>query len=219
MTGAALLIYVKRGLREYGVAVEDSTERDAELCDLITEGRDDLIAAFSLAAPKVVEQVVTLEVQADDRLYRFPAVSPDPYRVIEVRTITDQRELEPAARLNVDGGEYRWNSLRELKVADWSTPDGGIEIVAIMGGSSIDGTTIEANIGLPTTCHRCLAKYAIAQALERGGERSPDRALAMFQRELDRLERTYGEYDANGGAALREAIMRSIGFETGDMLY
>jgi hypothetical protein len=219
LTGAELLTYVKRGLRENGVPVEDSAERDAELLDLVTEGRDDLVEAFALAAPVVVKQVVTLEVDpADERLYNFPDDAADPLRVIEIRTVTHQEPLDPSAHLNRDGGHYRWNSLRQVQLAEFAAADGGVEVDVVLGAAEITDETSEANIGLPTTCHRALGKYAIAMALERGGERSPDRAIAAFQRAVERLERIYSDYDANGGAALREALMTSIGYTSGDML-
>jgi hypothetical protein len=220
VTGAELLTYVKRGLRENGVAVEDSAERDAELLDLITEGRDDLLAAFALAAPIVVQQTVTLDQDAsDDRLYTIPDATGDPYRILLVRDVTNEEPLEPAANLNFDGGHYRWNSLRELKLADFANPNGGVEVVLVPSADDIDESTTEAEIGLPRTCHRALGKLAIGLALERGGERDPQTVIAMFQREVDRLERIYGDYDANGGAALREALMQSLGYTLGDTLY
>lgn len=218
MTGVQLLSYLKRRLAEAGLTVD--AERDAELYDALTEGRDELLQAFSLAAPIVVKTTITLEVDGtDDRIYRFAAAAKDPYRVIEVRDKETREPLTPAATLDVDGGDYAWDSLRQLRIAEHVGVAKGIEVVYVAAAADITSATTEAGVGLPVTCHRAVGKFAAVLALTADEESDATNAKELFDRELEKLERVYGEYDASGGLALREAIMESAGNLFNDSLY
>src|SRR4051812_15829557 len=105
MTGAEFLTYMKRRLAENGVAAD--AERNLELLDYATEGRDALLQTFSEAAPVVVKQIVALTVDgANDRLYNLPGATKDPYRVLRLYDDATDRELDPSSSLNNDAGEY-----------------------------------------------------------------------------------------------------------------
>jgi hypothetical protein len=218
MTGVQLLAYLKRRLAEAGLTV--TAERDDELYDNLTEGRDELLQAFSLAAPVVVKTTITLEVDpADDRIYNFAAAAKDPYRVLEVRDKESHEPLTPAATLNVDGGDYAWDSIRRLWLAEHVGVAEGVEVVYVPAGVAIDAATTEAQVGLPTTCHRAVGKFAAVLALTADEESDAKNATALYQRELEKLERIYGEFDASGGFSLREALMESAGNLMNDTLY
>lgn len=218
MTGAEFLTYMKRRLAENGVAA--SAERDAELLDYATEGRDAVLLAFAEAAPIVVKSFVTLEVDgADDRLYALPAATRDPLRVLLLRdTGCRGRELSPSSQIDEDSGEYVWRTIRQVQLAECVALVGALEGEFVLHRAAITAATAEADIGLPTTCHRAAAKFAVVLALTADEESDASVAIGLFQRELDALEKLYGEYDANGGLALRHALMKSLGAEFGDTL-
>lgn len=218
MTGVQLLAYLKRRLAEAGLSVD--AERDAELYDNLTEGRDELLQALSLAAPVVVRTTITLEVDpADDRIYSFAAAATDPYRVIEVRDKETREPLTPAATLDVDGGDYAWESIRKLRLAEHVSVSNGVEVVYVPAAADITAATTEAQVGLPVTCHRAIGKFAAVLALTADEESDATNAKALFDRELEKLERVYGEFDASGGFSLREALMESAGNLMNDTLY
>lgn len=218
MDGAQLLAYTKRRLGEYGLANEAG--RDDELYAYITEGRDVLLATFADVAPVVVQQVITLEQDpANNRRFTLPAATNDPYRVLAVRAVTTGEELIPSSSLNQDGGHYEWRTIRELRLADDVDPPGGIEIVVVVSSAAIDSTTTESAVGVPTTCHYAIGKAAAVLALTADEESDASVAQRLLAAELQKLERLYGSYDDNGGAALRQALLQSYGGWLGDSLY
>jgi hypothetical protein len=220
MDGPGALHYVQRRLAEFGLAVE--SERETELYDYLTEGRDELIKVFAEAAPIVVRQTVSLEPDAaDTRLFNFPAATKDPYRVIRVYDSGTGESLTPSDQLNFDGGHYTWDSLRALRLGDFVSPTGTIRVEAVLDASPITAATTDtaADWGLPTTCHRAACKWAAVLALTADEESDATAAMGLFQREITHLENLYGAYDSAGGLALREAFMRSIGEQFGDTLY
>jgi hypothetical protein len=212
--GAAFLTYMKRRLAENGVAAD--TERDAELLDYATEGRDGILQAFAAAAPIVVKTIVTLDAAAP--LYTLPVGTKDPYRCICLRDSGSGRELEPASSIDNDSGEYVWRTIRQVQLRSDATLEGNLEGEFILSAAPIIAATTEANIGIPTTCHRAAAKLGVVLALTADEESDASIAAGLFQRELDTLEKLYGQYDDNGGVALRHALMRSLGAGYGDML-
>jgi hypothetical protein len=218
MTGAQLLAYVKRRLAEANVTVEAG--RDDELYDAITEGRDELLQALALCAPIVGKTTVTLEVDgSDDRLYAFPAATADALRVLELLEATTREPFTPAAQLDQDNGDYEWVTPRQIRLSDNADPGDGILAIIIAHPGDIGAGTTQAQIGLPTPCHRAIGKFAAILALTADEESDASIAMALYQRELEKLEKLYGDYDANGGLALREALMATIGSLHGDSLY
>lgn len=217
MTGAELLTYVQRRLAEAGLDVP--AERTAELYDYITEGRDTLLQAFALTAPVVVKAVVTLEQVGATQVWQFPAATKDPYRVLQVYDSETLEPLDPSAKLDNDAGHYAWVTLRSLRLAQDVALEGAPAVDAVLHGGAIVAGTAEAAIGLPTTCHRAIGKLAAVLALTADEESDARTAAGLFQREIDQLERIYGDYDANGGLALRHALMAAIGAAHGDTLY
>lgn len=219
MTGSQLIAYLQRRLGEDGMAVPSG--RTTQLEDALTEARDDLVQVFAEAAPIVVRSIITLVVNgSNDRLYDWPGGGvKDPYTVLFVRSVTNQEELTPAARINEDEGSYIWRNIKQLEIADGVEPPGGIELGVVLHQGDITSATTEVAIGLPTTCHRAIGKGAhvlLATADDQNDESGP---LKVFGRELKRLVSIYGGYDANGGEALRHAILASYGQLFGDMLY
>jgi hypothetical protein len=220
MTGAAALKYLQRRLAEFGLAVEQ--ERVDELYDLITEGRDEMVSAFALGAPIVVKQTITLTPDVSDRqLYLWPAGTKDPYRVLRVYDAGTGEDLIPSSALNFDNGHYAWDSLTRLRLADFVGLTGALRVEAVLAAAPIDQNTPDdfQAWGIPTTCHRAACKYAAVLALTADEESAATAAMGLFQREVERLEKLYGDYDANGGLALREALLKSIGEHLGDSLY
>jgi hypothetical protein len=218
MTGVQLLAYVKRRLAESNLTVE--ADRDLELYDAISEGRDELLQALALAAPIVGKTTIVLEVDpADDRLYSFPAATADALRVIEFREATTREPFTPAAQLDQDNGDYEWVTPRQIRLSQGADPGDGIEATIIPHPAEITEDSTAAEIGLPTPCHRAIGKYAAVLALTADEESDAQVAMALYQRELEKLERLYGDYDMNGGLALREALMRTIGSLEGDSIY
>lgn len=218
MTGAQLLTYVKRRLAENGLTVP--AERDAELLDLITEGRDAILQAFALSAPVVVRSTITLETDgSNDRIRNFPAATRDPLRVLAVKESSTGEELVPTASLNNDAGQYRWNNLRQLELADDVEPEGNVEVDLVVHPTDIGSGTTEAAIGLPTTCHRAIGKMAAVLAMTADEQSDATNAKQQFRSELEKLEALYGDYDANGGLALGVQLMANIGQHYGDTLY
>ncbi len=218
MTGVQLLAYLKRRLAEANLTVE--ADRDAELYDCLTEGRDELLQSFALCAPVVVRQIVAMVVDdTNSHIYNLPDDTRDPLRVIELREKTTREPYSPAAQLDQDNGEYEWISPRSVRFAENADPGDGIEVVLVPHGADIDADSDEADIGLPTPCHRAIGKYAAMLALTADEESDAKVAMGLYERELEKLERLYGDFDMNGGLALREAFMGSLGAQYGNTLY
>lgn len=208
MDGPALLTYVQRRLAEQGLAVE--ADREAELYDLITEGRDRLQQAFAEVAPLVVATWVRLvPVAGDARRYRVPPTTADPLRVLAVR-FADDPDME------LIGGAYVWDDVRTLRVRAGASL-GALEARAVFAGESISDVTTEREVGLPTPCHRALAKWAVVLALTADEESDAATATALFRDELERLERLYAGFDgtqqaADLGLALTRAMLPADAF-------
>jgi hypothetical protein len=218
VTGAQLLTYTKRRLAENGLTVP--AERELELYDYITEGRDEVKRRLAMAAPVAVKITLTLEVDvADDRVYRFPIAAKDPLRVIEVRDKQYRVPLDPAATLDCDTGDYEWLSARELRLAEGVDVGQGVEIVYVAQEGAIAAGTAEADIGAPVPTHRAIGKLAAVLALTADEESDATTAMGLYEREMTQLEQMYGDFDANGGEALRAALMESAGDLFGDTLY
>lgn len=219
MTGVQLFTYTQRRLAESGSAFTVDSDRSAELYDYITEGRDWILESMALAAPVTVRQLVTLEVDVtNSSLYNFPTATKDPFRCIEIRDVSTRKPMRPAQTLDFDGGEYVWVSLRQVRLAEFVSPTGGLEGYFILHNGDITSATTEANIGAPTTMHRAIGKAAALLALTQNEASDGRAALAVLMAELDKLERIYGEYDMQGGLSLREALMQSTGDVYGDTL-
>lgn len=221
MNGAQLQTYVLRRLAEEGLTLE--ANRTNELYDYITEGRDELLAAFALAAPVVVQAAPIALVQvdpiADPKLWKLPDVTKDLFRIIAVREIESKELFTLSQILNQDAGDYEWVTLRQLRLSESSDQGAGIEVIVVPHQGVIDNTTTEPNIGLPTPCHRAIGKFAAVLALTADEESDATNAMGLYTRELDRLERIYGDYDSMGGASLRGMFMWSLGALSGDSIY
>jgi len=218
MNGPALFTYLQRRLGEDAIAVPAT--RSNQLYEALTDSRDLIIQAFAEVAPRVVGEYFTLTVNgSNDRLYDWPAGKKDPYRSLFVRAVTTQEELSPAATLNTDQGHYIWRTIKQLEIADGVEPPGGIEVCAVLAQADITSATTEAQVGLPTTCHRLIGKGAhllVATVNERSRGST---AGQMYQAEVDRLATMYASYDNNDGDALRNAFLANYGAIFGDTLY
>lgn len=221
MNGAQLQAYVQRRLAETGLNLE--ADRVNELYDYITEGRDELLASFALAAPLVVQSAPIALEQPDPvnspLLWQIPAANRDPFRIITIREKETGEAFAPSAALNQDGGDYEWVTTRQIKLSDDTDPGMGIQVIYVPHAGDIVVGTTEANIGLPTPCHRAIGKYAAVLALTADEESDAANAMALFGRELERLERIYGDFDMMGGASLRTIFMESIGRQLGESTY
>lgn len=216
MTGAQLHDYVARRLGEKGLTVEPS--REGDIYDALTEGRDWIAQTFALAAPVVVQTPVTLEVDGgDDRVYTVPAATKDPLRCVSLEQTETTEPLTPSLNLNQGGGDYRWETTRQLRLADDFEPAGNLRGFFVLQAGDIAAGTTEPQVGLPVPCHRAIGKAAVVLLLTQDEESDARVALTLLQAELDRLERIYGEYDLNPGA-LREALLASAGALYGDLI-
>ncbi|MFL5912766.1 MAG: hypothetical protein ACJ768_19645 [Gaiellaceae bacterium] len=208
---------MRRRLAENGLTADD--ERELELLDYATEGRDGVLQALAAAAPLVVQQLVTLQVDAEnDRRWQLPDVTRDPLRVLCLRDASTGRELEPSSSIDNDNGDYVWRSTRLVQLAKCVTLEGSLEGDFVLHPGQITDSTDEGGIGLPTPCHRAAAKLGVVLALTADEQSDASIAAGLFQRELDVLEKLYGQFDDNGGFALRNAILQSLGNAYGDML-
>ena len=218
MTGLQLYALLRRRLAEAGVTV--AAEREAELYDSLTAARDRLKMAFADAAPIVVRENVTLEEDgADDRLHAFPAATNDPLQVLEVRELTTREKFDASGHLNHDGGEYSWENTRQLRLADEADSGDGVEVVAVLMGDDISSATTEAQVGLPTPCHRAIAYGAAVLALTVDEESDAGVAAKLYQAELELLVNIYSSFDRQGGGALRAAFMQTLGAQYSDTIY
>lgn len=218
MTGATLLTFVLRRLAEAGVTV--SAERTAELYDHITGARDDVHRELVSVAKRIFSTAVTLEQGvADDRLFTLPAATADIIRIVEVRELTTREPYDRSGTLDEDAGDFIWQSARQVRVSDQTDEGDGIVLVAAFMGTAIDANTTEANIGLPTPCHRAIGYGAAVLALTVDEESDASVAAKLYEKELDKLRDQYGEMESQGGEALRHSLMKSIGEQYGDMIY
>ena len=217
MTGAELLTYVKRRLAENGLTLE--ADRAGELYDYITDGRDDVLQELALDAPDAVKETVTLDVvTTNPPVWKLPDATKDAMRVLELRDAGTGYPLTPSSSLNNDGGHYRLNSPRRVQLADEAVLTGSLEGDFVLAKAAISAATAEADIGLPTPCHRAIGLCAAMLALTADEESDARTATALYSRALDRLKKLYGDFDRNSGLALREAFMASEGDLHGDMI-
>jgi hypothetical protein len=216
MTGAQAVAKLERRLGLQGLV--DERLDHPFLFDVLTESRDKLVRVFAQGCPIVVQKLTALEVQADDREYIIPSSELDPYKVLQVRAVTNDIPLVPGLTTD-DAGEYMFTELRTLRLADGVTPPGGVEIVWVPSFADIGQDTTEAQIGLPTTCHMAMVKGAALEVYQTDEEMDTRNALVQFQMELQDLENLYSEYDALGGKGLRQAFLGAYGQWLGDMIY
>jgi hypothetical protein len=163
--------------------------------------------------------LVQVDAVNDPLLYKIPDATKDLLRVITVREKTSKELFTPSGKLEQDAGDYEWVTTRQLRLSESSDPGDGIEVIAIAHMADIAAGTAEADVGLPTPCHRAIGKYAAVLALTADEESDATNAMGLFQRELDRLERMYEGFDAMGGTSLRALFMESIGQLSGDTIY
>jgi hypothetical protein len=222
MTGAALLLYIKRRLRLVGVNIPAASEEENALMDYATEGRDTLLQVFAQRAPILVREYVTLEQDVADRsLFTFPAATKDPLKVLNLRAVTTRDPLIPSAAhlLDSDGGEYEWLTPRQVRVGEHVAPPGGLQAAVVLVKDAITTATTEPNIGVPIPTHRVLGKYG-ALLYATADEDADGRILEQqYREELDRLIKLYAQYDNNGGEGLRQAFLHAFGEWQGDALY
>lgn len=215
--GAKLLTYVMRRLGEEGLTVESG--REAELFDYITEGRDNLVRLLAQVQPIAVQESVTLEkVGGTSRDYQLPAATKDPLACVRL-VDEDDEELVPstATKIGADGGDYRWLTLRKLRLSE----DRSLTTLAgdfVLQRADIVAATAESAIGLPTPCHRAIGKWAALLALTADEETDATSAMGLLQKELDELDRLFGNYDRNDGASLRGAFLSTYAAIYGDMI-
>ena len=217
MTGLQLLAYVKRRLAENGLTLE--ADRENELYDYLTDGRDDVLQELALDAPVAVQETVTLVlVTADPPVWKIPDATLDPMRILDLRDDGTGVPLVPSANLNNDGGHYRWITNRRVQLADSVGLSGSLEADIVAARVAITAATTEAQVGLPTPCHRAIGLWAAVLALTADEESDARAATALYGRAIERLKQLYGDYDINSGMALREAMLGSEGDIHGDML-
>lgn len=226
MTGAQMLTYLKRRLALVGVSVETTGPfGDGVLYDYITHGRDVVLGLFSLEAPKVVRTLVSLELASgsSDRIYKIPDAQPDPYRWLELRPIASETYLEeplrPSAVLDVDLGEIEVISLRQCRIADNVNVSDGLEAYVVVAGADIDQDTTEAQVGLPTPCHRAAVLWAAVLALTQDEDNDATNAVKVYEAELARLTDIYADFFEDEGASLWETMLAGYGEQYSDLLY
>jgi hypothetical protein len=217
MTGAQLFAYVKRRLAESGLTLESGREDD--YYDAISQARDEVKGELGLAnAP--VSTLVTLEVEGTDPpIYRIPAATADPLKMLYLADGQDGAELTPSSAIDDDSGDYAVLSVRRFQLARHVGLRGDLVGRFILHDADITSGTASADIGLPTPCHRAIGMGAAVLLLTADEESNAQMAAALYQRELSRLLDLYGAFDANGGQALRHAMMRTEGELHGDYLY
>lgn len=222
MTGAELLTYMKRRLRLVGVTIAPASEDENALMDAATEGRDTLRQIFAQRAPVLVREFVTLEQDVTTReLFNFPAATKDPLKVLNIRPITTRDSLIPSAEdgLDSDGGEYEWLSLRQVRLSEHTVPPGGLEISVVLFKDPLTTATAEAAVGVPVPCHRAIGKYGALLYATADEDTDGSILEKQFLQEVDRLIKLYAQYDRNGGAGLRQAMLQAFGEWQGDTLY
>lgn len=215
MDGNDLLGTLERRLGLHAIVDERLTS--PVLLDALTETRDKIVRVFAQGAPVVVRATVELTQGTPDTDYSF-AAGVTPLRVLQVRSVTGSIPLRPSLSTN-DAGDYQFISPTTVRLSDGTQPPGGVEVVYIPAWPRIELTTTEANIGLPTSCHWAIIKGAVVEILAVDNESDIRLPLAQFQAEVMDLENMYGEFDALGGIAFREALMGSYGQWLGDVIY
>lgn len=222
MDGAALLTYMKRRLRLVGVTIAPASEDENALMDAATEGRDTLRQIFAQRAPILVREFVTLEQDVNNSaLFNLPAATKDPLKVLNIRPVTTRDTMIPSAEdlLDTDGGEYEWLSLRQVRVGEHVAPPGGLEISVVLFKDAITTATAEAAIGVPVAAHRAVGKYGALLYATADEDTDGSILEKQFLQEVDRLIKLYAQYDRNGGAGLRQAMLQAFGEWQGDSLY
>lgn len=222
MDGAALLLYMKRRLRLVGVNIPAASEEENALMDYATEGRDAMRQVFAQRAAILVKELVTMQVDAvDSHIYRFPVATKDPLKVLNARDVTDRDRLIPSAEqlLDSDGGEYEWQDIRSVRIAQNVTPAGGLEVWAVLFKDPITTATTEANIGVPLPCHRAVGKYGALLYVTADEDADGSILEKQFLQEIDRLIKLYAQFDNNAGEGLRQAFLAAMGEWQGDSLY
>ena len=217
MTGAQALAKLERRLGLH--AVTDERYDPPFLFDALSEARDKIVRVFAQGAPIVVQKATTLDaVGTPDTDYEIPSAERDPYRILEVRSVTNAIPLRPSLNTD-DAGDYMWITLRILRISTGVTPPGGPEIVWVPSWADINEDTTAAQIGLPSTCHMAVVKGAVVEVLSTDAEVDIKEPFGQFQMELQDLENTYAEFDALGGIGMREAFLATYGQWLGDMVY
>ena len=217
-TGLQALAYLERRLAIEGLSQDQFSS--GELYDYITEGRDAILQAFAMAAPVVVRTLVTFDDNGDGT-HSVPSANSDPYRALELRHVTGKQNLIPSASLEQDGGDYEWADLRTVTLATTVSAVGGLEGFLVLAGDDVDAATAgtRAAWGIPQTCQRAAVKFAAVLALTKNEDSDARAAMALFERELGKLEIIYSEFDGMGGMMLREATLAGYGSLFGENLY
>ena len=211
--GSDALAYLKRLLAIEGIT-QDNWD-DPALYDFLSEGRDMVLQALSMAAPGVVRSVQTMTDNGDDTF----TLDTDPYRVIQLRHKTTRLPLVPSATIDQDTGDYEWTGPRDVQVAAGLTPTGGLEAVFIPAAAAIASGTAKNAWGIPQTCHRLACKGAALVALGTDEDLDPKNMTGLFQNELGKIEIIYSEFDANAGLSMREAFLDMYGEWMADSTY
>lgn len=218
MDSTALLTYVQRRLGIEGMTDEQTDT--AEIFDCLTEGRDEVRSLLAEVAEHVVKESFNLEVDgANDRLWKFPAAKADATRIVKVKSVTTGEQLNPAGMLNEDGGEYVWDTHRQLLLADHVDPPGGVAVEAILQYPDVTAGLTPAQMGVPDPATRAVGKFAVVLALTADEESDAANAVKLLEREFAKLERLYGDFDRQGGQSLRELFLMNYGRLHGDSIY
>lgn len=221
MTGAALLLYIKRRLRLAGITIAAASEEENALMDYATEGRDTLLQVFAQRAPILVREFITLEVDVvDTQIYRFPAATKDPLKLLNLRGKDNRDRLEPSAEtmLDSDGGTYEWRDIRTVRLGEHVTPIGGLEATVVLVKDPITTATAEAGIGVPVPTHRAIGKYAAMLYATADDDTDGSTFEKQFLQEIDRLIKLYAQFDNNAGEGLRVAMLAAYGSWQGDSI-
>lgn len=222
MNGAALLTYMKRRLRLVGVNIPAASEEENALMDYATEGRDTLLQVFAQRAPILVREFVTLEVDVvDSHIYRLPAATKDPLKLLNLRGKENRDRFNPSAdtMLDSDGGQYEVLDIRTVRIGEHVTPLGGLEAAIVLVKDAITTATAEAAIGVPIPTHRALGKYGALLYATADEDADGSILEKQYLQEIDRLIKLYAQFDNNAGEGLRQAMLAAYGEWQGDSLY
>lgn len=210
MTGAELKLYLERRLREEDAVFEGG--RPEQLYDALTDARDLVLQEIAEQAPILVRALVSLEADADGRTYTLPEETLDPYQWLFVRRAGDLEEDYARLREGLSG-HYEQTTLREIRIRRGLTITDDLEAYIVPMAVDIDEETEEAEIGVPTTFHRVVGKLAAVLIHTQGEEDSANRAMALFQKEIDRLMGLSNNLNRSAGYGLRDAF--AGGFRVG----
>lgn len=221
MNGPEALRYVLRRLALEGL--NDPELDDPELYDYITEGRDHMLLELALCSfPGSITEQELEEVSpaTAPHTYKIPDASPSAIRVFELMETNTFSTLEPMATHD-DLGEYRWLTRKIVQLASGLNPEGGLTLRYMAEGVGITQDTLDTDAawGIPTFSHRSACKYAAYLALTANEETDGKNAEKQFYRELDRIQRIAGEFDAVGGLAFRKAFLAGEGQRSADSIY